>query len=269
MANKFYAVRKGKKTGIFSTWDETQKQVAGFSGAEFKSFKTKSEAQSWLEGTVFKNDARKSESSNLMQTVLYTDGGSRNTGNIKGGHVRSEDFAAWAYLLEGHGKKFSESDGEQGATNNRMEIMALIKGLEAIQTHFSEDEPVLVVSDSKYVLDAINQNWLRGWARNAWKKSDGNTVANKELWQKVWKQLQNFKHLEFKWTKGHASNEGNVFVDELLNKTMDQMVDNTKAQSNSEKTRKIDKEIPPAKSNIDKSVNDLSKSFRQMGLFKH
>ncbi|GEP19411.1 ribonuclease H family protein [Pediococcus argentinicus] len=275
---KFYAVRKGKQTGLFNTWDETKAQVDGFSGAQYKSFGTKAEAENWLTETTASSTPKSTPTStneSLVQTVLYTDGGSRNTGNVRGGHVRGTDLAAWAFLLQGHNQKISGSDGEKGATNNRMEIMALLEGLKAIRDHFSVDEPVLVVSDSKYVLDAINQHWLRGWKRNQWRKKNGEVVANKELWIEVEQLLGQFKHLELKWTKGHASNEGNVFVDELLNETMDKMAANQDSHTETVKqsqpqvhseTKQPEKKTP-APTETSKSVEDLKETFKQMGLF--
>lgn len=216
---KFYAVKKGRKTGIFTTWAECQKQVSGFPKAEFKSFISKQEADDWLKEIKSSNENRRKSYS----VIVYTDGGSRNHGNKKGEHVKKNDKAAWAYLIKYQGSIISDTDGEYGSTNNRMEIMALKKALLDLKQRELQNEKILVVLDSKYVLDAITKRWLQSWEKNGWKTSAGTGVKNKELWMEISRLLPEFSNLDYQWTKGHANDEGNNLVDELLNKTMDQM----------------------------------------------
>lgn len=216
---KFYAVKKGRKTGIFTTWAECQKQVSGFPKAEFKSFISKQEADSWLKEIKSSNENKRKNYS----IIVYTDGGSRNHGNKKGEHVKKNDKAAWAYLIKYQGSIISDTDGEYGSTNNRMEIMALKKALLDLKQRELQNEKILVVLDSKYVLDAITKRWLQLWEKNGWKTSAGTGVKNKELWMEISRLLPEFSNLDYQWTKGHANDEGNNLVDELLNKTMDQM----------------------------------------------
>lgn len=98
MASKFYAVRKGKNPGIYGTWDECKSQVNGFAGAEYKSFKTQSEAKEYMGlAKPAKNPAPNMPKSGSIR--LYSDGGSRNHGNKLGQHVKEDDKAAWAYLI--------------------------------------------------------------------------------------------------------------------------------------------------------------------------
>ena len=216
---KFYAVKKGRKTGIFTTWAECQKQVSGFPKAEFKSFISKQEADNWLKEIKSSNENRRKSYS----VIVYTDGGSRNHGNKKGEHVKKNDKAAWAYLIKYQGSIISDTDGEYGSTNNRMEIMALKKALLDLKQRELQNEKILVVLDSKYVLDAITKRWLQSWEKNGWKTSAGTGVKNKKLWMEISRLLPEFPNLDYQWTKGHANDEGNNLVDELLNKTMDQM----------------------------------------------
>lgn len=219
LVGKFYAVKKGRKTGIFTTWAECQKQVFGFPKAEFKSFISKQEADDWLKEIKSSNENRRKSYS----VIVYTDGGSRNHGNKKGEHVKKNDKAAWAYLIKYQGSIISDTDGEYGSTNNRMEIMALKKALLDLKQRELQNEKILVVLDSKYVLDAITKRWLQSWEKNGWKTSAGTGVKNKELWMEISRLLPEFPNLDYQWTKGHANDEGNNLVDELLNKTMDQM----------------------------------------------
>ena len=101
--------------------------------------------------------------------------------------------------------------------------MALKKALLDLKQRELQNEKILVVLDSKYVLDAITKRWLQLWEKNGWKTSAGTGVKNKELWMEISRLLPEFSNLDYQWTKGHANDEGNNLVDELLNKTMDQM----------------------------------------------
>lgn len=234
---KYYVVKIGKQPGIYRTWAETEAQVKGFSGASYKSFGTLEEAEQWQAGkevTEAKSAKKATPQKQPLipqkdpqvptdRILLYTDGGSRNTGTVKGGHVRQADLAAWAYLLKKDDQEYSQSGGEFGATNNRMELTALWRGLETALAKVGKDAPITVISDSKYILNAITKKWLAGWQRRGWKKSTGAPVANQELWQQIAKLLPQFTDLQFLWTKGHATNQGNIFVDHKLNKMMDYM----------------------------------------------
>ena len=188
LVGKFYAVKKGRKTGIFTTWAECQKQVSGFPKAEFKSFISKQEADNWLKEIKSSNENRRKSYS----VIVYTDGGSRNHGNKKGEHVKKNDKAAWAYLIKYQGSIISNTDGEYGSTNNRMEIMALKKALLDLKQRELQNEKILVVLDSKYVLDAITKRWLQSWEKNGWKTSAGTGVKNKELWMEISRLLPEF-----------------------------------------------------------------------------
>ena len=192
LVGKFYAVKKGRKTGIFTTWAECQKQVSGFPKGEFKSFMSKQEAENWLKEIKSSNENRRKSYS----VIVYTDGGSRNHGNKKGEHVKKNDKAAWAYLIKYQGSIISDTDGEYGSTNNRMEIMALKKALLDLKQRELQNEKILVVLDSKYVLDAITKRWLQLWEKNGWKTPAGTGVKNKELWMEISRLLPEFPNLD-------------------------------------------------------------------------
>ena len=230
-AKKYYAIAKGKQTGVFQApWAQVKQLVEGYPGARYKGFATEQAALTWLQApqkTVKKPAQKQPVSQQAEQSAsviyVYTDGGSRNTGNIAGGHVKTGDKAAWAYLLTYQGKQLSDSAGEFGATNNKMEIMALVKALQRVKAVWGTQSPLVVVADSRYVLNAITKNWLAGWQRRGWQRSGGQPLANKALWQQLAQLLPQFKQIDYQWTKGHATNAGNVFVDQALNRTMDQL----------------------------------------------
>lgn len=243
---KYYAVKKGRTPGIYTDWDETKRLVSGYPNAQYKSFKTKTEAEAYIaaDGASSKSKPKVTTTTSgtaFNDIVVYTDGGSRNTGNVAGGHVNASDKAAWAYRIEIDGKTEAGSGGEFGATNNRMEIMALRQALKKLVELDAMTREITIIMDSTYVLNAIQKGWLAGWKKRGWKRAAG-PLQNKQLWQDVDRLLPQFSHLTLEWTKGHATNEGNNFVDELLNQTMDDM------PGKNEKTRAVEHhQVPKAK----------------------
>lgn len=135
----------------------------------------------------------------MKDVVLYTDGAcSGNPG--KGG---------WGAILFYGDKKKEISGGEKETTNNRMELTAVIKGLEALK----ESCNVEVYSDSAYVVNAFLQNWVGNWQNNGWKTSKGK-VLNVDLWQKLI-DLTNKHNVSWHKVKGHADNAYNNRCDAL------------------------------------------------------
>ena len=158
---KFYAVRKGRKPGIYSTWSECEAQVKGFPKAEYKSFRQRTDAESYLQGNEVSNPQKKALSSAVQSgwkdpdILLFTDGGSRNHGNHAGDHVHADDKAAWAFLIRRDGHNVRGTGGEYGATNNRMELMALKNALKVLGQRGWNREKINATLDSRYVLQAI------------------------------------------------------------------------------------------------------------------
>ena len=136
-----------------------------------------------------------------MKTVsLYTDGAC--SGNPGPG--------GWGAILSYNGARKELSGGEKSTTNNRMELTAVIRGLQALK------EPCIVelYSDSKYVIDALEKGWAWGWKKRGWVKSDKKPALNPDLWEELLALTQ--KHqLHYHWVKGHADNPKNNRCDEL------------------------------------------------------
>jgi len=127
---------------------------------------------------------------------LYTDGAAKgNPGNGGYGTV---------LLFDKHRKELSQ--GFRMTTNNRMELLAVIAGLEALKTN---EHPITIYSDSKYVVDPINKGWLTGWVKKGFKAK-----KNIDLWKRFL-PLQKRFNLTFKWVKGHAGNIENERCDRL------------------------------------------------------
>ena len=104
------------------------------------------------------------------------------------------------------------SAGYKLTTNNRMEMLAVIKAMQTLT------EPCLVTltTDSQYVKNGI-QSWLKNWKRNGWKTSAKEPVKNVDLWQQIDEQVQKHK-VEWQWVKGHAGHDENEKCDELARK---------------------------------------------------
>ena len=136
-----------------------------------------------------------------MKTVtLYTDGAC--SGNPGPG--------GWGCILEYNGVQKELSGGEAETTNNRMELTAVIRGLEALK----ESCIVELYSDSKYVIDALQKGWAVSWQQKGWRKADKKPALNPDLWQRLL-ELARSHTLHYHWVKGHADNPMNNRCDEM------------------------------------------------------
>lgn len=116
----------------------------------------------------------------------------------------------YGVILEYNGRELEISGGEKHTTNNRMELMGVIAGLEALK----EPCEVIVTTDSKYITDAFNKGWLVSWQKKGWKKSDGKAVLNKELWQRLLDSTGRHR-VKFVHVLGHNGHEYNERCDKL------------------------------------------------------
>ena len=107
--------------------------------------------------------------------------------------------------------------GESQTTNNRMELMAAIKGLEALTRACEVD----LTTDSQYVRQGITQ-WLEGWKRKGWKTASRQPVKNQDLWQQLDAQAQRHQ-VSWHWVKGHSGHRENEIADELANQGIDEL----------------------------------------------
>ncbi len=136
----------------------------------------------------------------MKQVDIYTDGACR-------GNPGPGGFGA-ILVFAGIEKEFS--GGEAQTTNNRMELLAAITALSALK----EPCAVTLYSDSKYLVDAINQNWVYGWRKKGWKKSNGKPALNIDLWERLLTLLETHR-VRFIWVKGHNGHPYNERCDRL------------------------------------------------------
>lgn len=116
----------------------------------------------------------------------------------------------WGVLLR-YGKIEKELSGcEQETTNNRMELTAVIKGLQALKQRCQ----VTITTDSRYVMDGFDKNWIEGWRERGWKTASGSPVKNQDLWEEL-DSLVNSHSCRWVWVKGHNGHAENERVDSL------------------------------------------------------
>ena len=142
-----------------------------------------------------------------MNVEIYTDGACKGNPGPGG----------WGVLLRFEGKEKTLHGGETHTTNNRMELMAAIKGLEALK------KPCVVnlFTDSQYLRQGM-MDWLKSWKKNGWRNSKKEPVKNADLW-KILDTLAASHQVTWHWVKGHSGHIENDFVDALANKGIEEL----------------------------------------------
>lgn len=147
-----------------------------------------------------------------MFVKIFTDGAARGNPEGPGGYGTVLQYIDSKGEL--HEREYSA--GYKKTTNNRMELMAVITGLEALNRPCE----VEIISDSKYVTDAFNQHWVDGWLKRNWKGSSNNPVKNVDLWKRLLKAKAPHQ-VKFTWVKGHAGHPENERCDKLATTAAD------------------------------------------------
>ena len=209
MAKKFYAVKRGRKTGLYTVWAECAAQVKGFQGAVYKGFMTENEARAWLGGADARAEQPRAAAEMAAPSapdadyIIHTDGSClRNPGGAGG----------WAAVIEtaATGAVEEKSGGAPETTNNRMELTAALMALSAVP----EGARVALYTDSQYLKNAFTKFWLPAWKKRGWKKADGEPVLNQDLWVQLDAAFA-ARQVQFHWVKGHAGNPRNERCDAL------------------------------------------------------
>lgn len=147
----------------------------------------------------------------MKNVTIYTDGACRGNG-------KENTIGAYGIVLIYNEVKKEIKKSFVNTTNNIMELSAVIDALSMLKEPCS----VKIYSDSAYVVNAINQNWIKNWIKNGWRTSSKEPVKNRELWEKLIK-LMEMHEVKFIKVKGHADNQYNNRCDELANEAMDQI----------------------------------------------
>lgn len=141
--------------------------------------------------------------------MIHTDGACRGNPGPGG----------WAAVLDHAGREKELYGYEAETTNNRMELMAVIRGLEALKRRCR----VRIVTDSQYVMKGVTE-WMPAWKRRGWRTADRKPVKNLDLWQRLDAALAEHD-VEWKWVRGHSGHGGNERVDELANRALDEQAE--------------------------------------------
>ena len=140
-----------------------------------------------------------------MDVTIFSDGSSK-------GNPGPGGYGTIIRYVDKNGKLHEGiyTEGFKLTTNNRMELMGAIAGLEALIKPCN----VKLISDSKYLVDAFNMHWIEGWVNKGWKKADKSKVLNVDLWKRLLKAMEPH-NVTFEWIKGHAGHPENERCDKM------------------------------------------------------
>lgn len=206
---KYYAVLCGQKPGIYTKWsgeNGAESQVKGFPGARYRAFSTTREAEAWLKDPDKPLQSPQTDEAKTMEkgkVIIYADGGC----------IDNPGPGGYGVVLISGDKRKELSAGYRLTTNNRMELMACIKGLETLKYSC----PVILFSDSRYVVDGMEKGWARRWKAKGWMRNAVQPAENADLWAQLLELCDNHT-VAFSWVKGHAGQVENERCDKLAKK---------------------------------------------------
>ncbi|HPJ96376.1 MAG TPA: ribonuclease HI [Syntrophales bacterium] len=212
---KFYAVARGKKPGIYTAWfgpTGAEVQIRGYAGAHYKGFAARDAAEQWLrDQTIAFPDSAAKASNTLKETIethipssrqirMYTDGGCR----------RNPGPGGYCAIIDDGNERNELFRGYRLTTNNRMELMACIAGLESLK----KASKVILHSDSRYVVDGMTKGWAQRWRSRNWMRTKTEAAENADLWSRLL-ELCDHHRVTFVWVRGHAGHPENERCDQL------------------------------------------------------
>ena len=211
---KFYAVKQGRKTGMFLTWDDCKKQVMGYPGAIYKSFGTREEAEAYL-GVTGAQTGQKDKEAGITRSVSSGNNKSENTENaveiyVDGSyHAATKEFSyGMVVLVDGKEEKFSQkmTDPELAQMRN---VAGEIKGSEAAMQYALDHKIPSIIIYHDY-------QGIASWCNGDWKANKPGTIAYRDFYQKAKEKV----HIEFRKVKGHSNDKYNDMVDELAKEAL-------------------------------------------------
>jgi len=224
MANKFYAVLKGHKVGIFSTWAACQASTKGYSGATFKSFTTKEEADEYLGNTATLSGMLPTKSAQVTKITntpegltvvlaykfpiqIYTDGACDPNPGATGSGLVVYEYGKLTALKYGY--------HSPNGTNNTAELIALREAIKLAHHYLEKGLPVEILSDSDYSLKAVFV-WSEGWQKKNWTKGGSAPIQNLELIKECYALSRPLiGNVQMTHVRAHLGTEGNELADRL------------------------------------------------------
>jgi ribonuclease HI len=222
--SKFYAVKVGRRPGIYRTWSETEALVKGFPGAKYKSFTRQSDAKNYInngpEIIKTKSEIIKKEETRLKPSV--------KTELIKDGFINIYTDGSCVDKIGGYGFVNTRGYRDCGkvpsfpTTNQVAELYAIQEALKYIKTitinHSNHSENVCIYTDSMYSIGCLTK-WCYGWMKNGWVNSKKEPVANQDLIKSILYLLESLKpvKIQFHHVESHKGNYYNEIADKLAN----------------------------------------------------
>lgn len=211
---KFYAVKQGRKTGIFLTWDDCKKQVMGYPGAIYKSFGTREEAEAYLGVTGAQTD-QKDREAGITRSVSSGNNKSENTENaveiyVDGSyHAATKEFSyGMVVLVDGKEEKFSQkmTDPELAQMRN---VAGEIKGSEAAMQYALDHKIPSIIIYHDY-------QGIASWCNGDWKANKPGTIAYRDFYREASRKIK----IQFRKVKGHSNDKYNDMVDQLAKEAL-------------------------------------------------
>lgn len=211
---KFYAVKQGRKTGMFLTWDDCKKQVMGYPGAIYKSFGTREEAEAYLGVTGAQTD-QKDREAGITRSVSSGNDKSENTENaveiyVDGSyHAATKEFSyGMVVLVDGKEEKFSQkmTDPELAQMRN---VAGEIKGSEAAMQYALDHKIPSIIIYHDY-------QGIASWCNGDWKANKPGTIAYRDFYREASRKIK----IQFRKVKGHSNDKYNDMVDQLAKEAL-------------------------------------------------
>ena len=208
----YYAVAKGRKPGIYTTWMEAQRQIQGFHSPKFKKFEKRTEAEEFcnapqtLLNFLHRDDPK--EGDNTL--IVFTDGACSANGQE---HARASYATVWPQHPE-----LDSAHNLPGInqTNNRAEMMAIIHAMHQAQQLDPENKKTLIIYTDSMLLVKMLSEWIYQWKRNNWVKADGEPISNIDLVHTLDSLMQTRK-IALRHVRAHtgAQNWESIFNDKV------------------------------------------------------
>ena len=211
---KFYAVKQGRKTGMFLTWDDCKKQVMGYPGAIYKSFGTREEAEAYL-GVNGAQTGQKDREAGITRSVSSGNNKSENTENaveiyVDGSyHAATKEFSyGMVVLVDGKEEKFSQkmTDTELAQMRN---VAGEIKGSEAAMQYALDHKIPSIIIYHDY-------QGIASWCNGDWKANKPGTIAYRDFYREASRKIK----IQFRKVKGHSNDKYNDMVDQLAKEAL-------------------------------------------------